>query len=522
MQHFRSSLRFVLGLFSLAIAFGIPTETYAQPDSLYFTPMANYRFLVFYPVYITEGQYSGDYDIFAGSFFADGNLEWSSSKPKAISTAKYREFAPVAMTDSNGGAYLVYTVENPGGPAPNDRDILMRHVDRDGKDLWGDTASPVVIIAQSKYSEQNPRLVQSPDGTIMIFFEVHYGTSDVSSDVDVAAVKIGMNGIPIWQGGVWIANSKRRERLAGAVSDGRGGGIAVLEPRQFDSSGTMTGSDITAVHVNAAGEIGWQDSQQATIIAGSRHLERNSSVISDGFGGAYIAYELAYSTGDRSGDVDILAQHINSYGVREWTDEAAPPIVSSTDKAREYAPSIALDSSGIVIAFRVDYFGERKPLYLVGVQRMDSRGKLLWNEGKKPKLMGVIRRMPDKPQVITDRNGNIFVVFEGRDTTDGNRDIYAQKLERNSTLLWGNGEEPIPVFATADIERDAVAAPDGNGGLVVVAVREFVAPDHAGISNILAQHMRPDGVFAWEAFRSPLSLTATTMKDGPPVMVVSR
>jgi hypothetical protein len=484
-------------------------------------PPTNDRYLVVFPSFITAGQYTGDYDLFAASFHWDGTIEWSPAQPKAISTQKYREFAPVGVDDGSGGIYLAYTVEQVSADNRIDRDILMRHIDRNGQDLWGDSTNHVVAIAQSKYSEQNPRLVLSPDGTIMIFYEVHYDLVGSGGDVDIAAIKIGVDGTKIWTGGIWIAKTKRREHLSGAVTDGRGGGIAVIESSTVDSSRT-TASDILAVHANAAGEIGWPDGKPTVVVAGSRHLERNASVVKDGYGGAYIAYELEYTSGERTGDIDVLAQHISSLGVREWVDETAPPIVSSNDRAREEAPSLALDSNSIIVTFQVALLGEKHPLYPIGVQRMSSQGKLLWYEGEKPKLMGVSKRVSEKPQAITDTAGNVFVIFEAHDTVTNDRDIYVQKLGDQGDLLWGGGEDPIPLFNTSDIEHDAMAVPDGDGGLYVAAVREFTSGENAGASNIVVQHIDTAGKLPWEDYRSPLALTNWKMRDGKPLIVRSR
>jgi hypothetical protein len=65
------------------------------------------------------------------------------------------------------------------------------------------------------------------------------------------------------------------------------------------------------------------------------HSERNAVLTPDGAGGAFIAYELKYRSGPRAGDIDIIAQHVDKNGDRRWLDASTPPIVSSSERARE-------------------------------------------------------------------------------------------------------------------------------------------------------------------------------------------
>src|SRR5688500_7040096 len=142
--------------------------------------------------------------------------------------------------------------------------------------------------------------------------------------------------------------------------------------------------DVIAVHVDAYGMIGWGASVVPAVIATSRHIERNPVAVSDGLGGAFIAYEIEYTSGARKGDHDILAQHLTPQGAREWVSETALPMVSSVATAAERNPVIALDTGGIIIAFEMDFHSEKRPVRFVGVQRMDMGGRLAWNRGKKP------------------------------------------------------------------------------------------------------------------------------------------
>lgn len=477
------------------------------------------RYLVLFTTLTPTGRYAGDYDINLTDVLDDGTREFLAEKPKAISAQSYREFSPVAVPDGTGGAFVAYTVEHIDSLNRGDRDILMRRIDRMGNDVWGDSSRRFVVIAESKHAEENPRIVPTSDGGLIVFYEVHYRTGADTNDVDIAAVKLGGDGATQWPGGVWIANTNKREHLTGVASDGLGGALAVFELATVKDS--VIASDIYAAHVDRAGKVGWGASPAPLAIAASKHLERNAATVGDGYGGLYVAYELEYTSGDRTGDVDILAQHVSSYGVREWIDPSALPIVSSDDKAREHSPVIALDSTGVVVAFEVSIAGPRQ-LSLIGVQHMDHLGKATWNLGRKATLFGASDRTCSTPLLVPLPAGGTYLLFEGRDSVTGNRDLYAQKLSADGDGVWGSGEQGVPIFSTGESERDASATLDALGGLMVVASKSHPTPDGFTASDIVAQRVNADGTLAWQDLPGPLQLTNSPLQNLSPIIIPSR
>lgn len=469
-----------------------------------------HRYDVVVPMTMLTGTYSGDRDIAVASFFSDGRIETPPNKPKFVCSQSYKEFDPVAVSDRFGGMFLAYTIEHTDEAHHGDRDILMRRLDAQQNDLWGDSTNHVVPIAQSNYIETNPTIVQQPDGSMFVLYEVHYSKGVDSGDVDVAAVAINRDGTMLWSGGSWVANSKKRERIAGAVSDGRGGAIVVIEVSTYGDS-TIVNSDIIAVHIDKTGKTGWgAASSEPIAIAASRHFERNPAIVSDGFGGLYVAYEIEYVVGDRVGDIDILAQHISAVGAREWIDETAPPIVSSNSKAKEYKPAIFLDNSGLTIAFKIELLAEKKPGGLIGIQKMDLTGHALWNEGRNASLVAVAQGESRRPQITSDGFGGAYLLLEVRDTLSGDRDIYAQRIGHDGNVLWSDGEFAIPILSSPDPERDASMVVEPDGSMIVVAVRDLHdSTTGRTTSNVLAQKVRLDGKNAWPDIAAPITISRT-------------
>lgn len=484
-----------------------------------FLPAQVSRYTVVYPSRITSGDYQGDYDLFAMSFFSDGLLSGDPINPKPVASQGFKELNPVLIADGEGGYITAYTVEHSDPEHAGDRDILMRRVNRSGQNVWGDSANSVLVVAQSKFVEQNPRIVELADRSLMILYEVHYGPAE-TADVDIAAVRVARNGTLLWETGVWVANSKRREKLKSAVNDGQGGAIAVLEAITHRDS-AHTASDILAQHIDINGLVGWKDSGEPVIVAGSRHIERNATAVSDGDGGVIVAYELEYVGSEREGDIDILAQRISRAGTRMWTNEANPPLVSTNNKARERAPVMVRDSAGVVVAFEVSFKPDRAKdiVHVIGMQRLDSAGTPIWNGGKKSKLIGLRNDIAERPQLLPDPVGGVYLLFEGYDSTTANKDIYVQRVDSQGEQVWGDGEMPLAILNSPDPEQDPVAVLDEVGGLVVLASRKLSSEPVPGFNSIVAQRVALDGTLPWAQYMGPLVVVSSTYMNGRPALI---
>lgn len=478
------------------------------------------HYTVLFPSQITAGTYAGDIDIFSSGFGGDGTVDGDAAQPRAVSSQSYAEIDPVAVADHFGGFYLVYTVQHNDSAHKGDRDILMRHLDRSGADTWGDSTNRIVVIAQTKFIEEHPRIQPLDDGTMMVFYQVRYGPTP-SADVDIAAIRVSADGHMQWQNGIWVANSKRQEYLRGTVSDGRGGAIAIIETvARHDSA--ITGSDILAQHIDGSGTAGWKDSREPVKVAGSSHLERNPAAVSDGNGGVYVAYEVEYTAGARAGDVDILAQHLSSVGTREWVNEAQPPIVSSNPKAKEEKPVIVADSTGITVAFEISFLREKPKglARIIGMQHLDTSAKARWNSGKKSILINLKREYLESPQLIPDHLGGNYLIFEALDTLTNNRDIYGQRIDGVGEQIWGDADQPQPIFNSLDSEHDAQAIVDSaDGSIVVIAQRTSMADSTRGYSDIIAHRFSQDGVSPWEKLLTPIAVAHGAFMMGKPVMI---
>ncbi|MGE3802758.1 MAG: hypothetical protein AB7H80_17215 [Candidatus Kapaibacterium sp.] len=461
------------------------------------------QYVVLIPTHTTSGEYSGDYDLKGTKVYSDGYVRWGAGTPKPISEMQVREYDPSAIPDGSGGMFVCYTIEHTDEENGGDRDIVMRHLDSEGADLWDDSISgAVVLLAQSEHLEVHPHLIPSADGAIVLY-EVEYISGSYKGEVDVAAVRVDGNGKLVWENAIWVANSDRHERIVDTWSDGYGNAIALIQRNNNSDKGSFSG-DLVAVKISSEGITGWGGAKgNLVVVAGSPHSEENPAVVPDGQGGAFIAYELHYTSGARAGDVDLIAQHLTVNGDRLWLDPENPPVVSSNPRARELSPSITADSSGITVAFEMvfnDEKGKENPLRVVAVQRMDQNGYRVWNGGDKPQVILAKNRGVEKPIAVSDRNGGTYIVMEGVDSATGDRDIFAQYLDKNGKRSWGKEGYSLPVFFGPMPESNACATVDSYGGLIVVAVEGItyrLESTKSNDSTIIAQRMNSKGEATW-------------------------
>ena len=148
------------------------------------------------------------------------------------------------------------------------------------------------------------------------------------------------------------------------ISDGAGGSIIVWEDQRNGS----TNYDIYAQRRDANGSLvsGW--GADGTVVCGATANQYAPVIVTDGAGGAIIAWQDS-----RGASTAIYAQRIDASGNVKW---AADGIAVSGASNGINDPWIASDGSGGVLLCWSDY-----ALHTVSAQRLDSGGNALWTAG---------------------------------------------------------------------------------------------------------------------------------------------
>lgn len=477
-----------------------------------------FEFTLVYSSTIMTGDYAGDIDIVECRINSMGVASQPLDSPRTISAQSIREFDPVATEFCPSEYVVAYTVER-GENGGTDRDIYARRIDSNGANVWDVGGSPIVPIAQSRIIEEHPAVLGLGDGSVLIAYEVRYGP-DPWSDVDIAVTQIGPEGAQV-RPAFWAVKSKRVERIASLVANGAGGAYLVINSATYRDS-SLVNSDIVLQRIATDGVIGWKDSPEPVTVASSKHIERNASAVPDGSRGVYVAYELEYIGEGRDGEVDILAQRVGEYGRRMWIDDKALPVVSSSLGANETAPTLTNVGNGIVVAFDFASAPSKgSGLSAIGLQRLDSNGRSVWNDGRRSKLLGVAHAQASRPAMAPDFRGGVWLAFEALDTATGNIDVALQHVSNDGEELLGDGAGALPLFSSEERESSAVIVSDPSGAATAFALRTPLSTGKTTYSAVVASRISFEGDAQWTD--NPHIVVATpTVKSKPVIMRCER
>lgn len=263
--------------------------------------------------------------------------------------------------------------------------------------------------------EQQAEAPAAPPAALVLFTE-HATAGERPGDMDVGAQLLSFTGELLWEEGEYslpVSATALLERNAVAVPDGTGGYIVVFEVAFV--TGDYTGDvDIYAQRISATGQRLWNGGERPVAVARSVWRERSPVILPDGAGGAIVIFEQhAPPEGEHAGDVDIYAQRISPGGVLLWHQgESSTPVADSTMPER--APAAVADGQGgAIVVFEVELtYDQHKGDVDIGAQRIDASGRMLWNEGEMSSELATSERHERRPVAVADGSGGAIVVFE--------------------------------------------------------------------------------------------------------------
>lgn len=226
--------------------------------------------------------------------------------------------------------------------------------------------------------------------------------------------------------------------------------------------------------------------------------QQDVHLVSDGNNGAIVVWQDQRNDNDTTQSVsDVFAQRIDRYGYNQWTVDG---VAICTNAADQGAPVIASDgNSGAIIAW-VDRRNGNRDIY---AQRVDSSGNILWTlDGVS---VAVKPNTQQDPYIISDGNHGAIIVWQ--DSSVGAWDIYAQHLDGLGNALWTAGG--IAVCAAPLYQINPKMAEDGWGGALVTWQDFRNSNDY----NIYAQRVNSSGVTQWTSGGVGVCLSAGTQSN---------
>jgi hypothetical protein len=378
-------------------------------------------------------------------------------------------------------------------------DVYVQLLDVDGNAVL----APNGLLVSSQ--PQNTSLVgwdltaDSSGACVLAFTDIRAG-----GDLDVYAYRISQSGQFLWgANGVALSNNADYEAnpALAELSDGTFVCVWPLIP----SAGT---GSIRCQRLDANGNplLGASDIALSTGTTTGEKPSFCDVVAADN--GSFVVQWLR-NTATFSSLRHVRAQKFDSSGAPQWNAGAPVIVFDAASVPIAYQPILQSDGAGGAVLC----WHRSATLYDVFVQKLSASGAELFPHNGVQVSLEANRHKLDPSLAYLRASGDLIVVFDRRDPSQGQRGVGAQRVSASGALLWGNdGIELEAVDAvTEGFER---AVPYGDGALVTY----FQYPTFGSLdSSILARRLDGNGADVWSG--TTQLCTDLSPKDKPQLVV---
>ncbi len=334
-------------------------------------------------------------------------------------------------------------------------------------------------VAVSLGKQDEPQIMS--DGTGGAF--ITWVDEDMNYVIDVE--RINKSGDKLWS--VQLASGGLHPAL---TSDGKGGAIVTWQ----------VNTDIYAQRINAAGQIQWTANGVAICLANDYQFL--PQIIMDGFGGAIITWLDGRNSSTTNND--IYVQRINASGQVQWATDGVAICVAA---GYQNSVSIVSDGQGGAYITWQDPRNQSTSGTDVYAQRINQFGQVQWTTDG----IAVCNAANDQynPKLTNDGSGNVIITWN--DNRNNTYDIYAQKLDPLSNVLWPSNNG-IAICTAANDQYNPVITNDGAGG-AIIAWDDY----RSGNGDIYAQRINRNGSVQWATDGIAVS-TRSDNEDNPVII----
>lgn len=387
---------------------------------------------------------------------ASQRIAWTPNG-EDICTQSSMQLYPHISNDENGGAFFVWDDKRKGNS-----DIYAQRINSTGEVYWMLNG---ILVCNASGSQSEPKVVSDQDNGAIIVWEDYR-----NGNYDIYAMHINETGDinPQWApNGTKICTNNYDQDNPLIVSDMDGGAIIIWQ----DERDTGFYDDIYAQRINKTGDVQWR--VNGTVICNESNSQNSLSMVSDGAGGAFIAWS---DQRDNSiTDEDIYVQHINKSGDAKWKLNGTAVCINLEQQT---IPQIESDGDGgCIIVWR----DNRKINFDIYAQRVNSTGQCEWAPNGT-----VICNETDhqhNPQICSDLDGGAIITWH-------DIDICTQRINHNGDVQWRpNGT--VICNETGNHFKPMIVS-DMNGG-AIIAWQDL----RAGNDKIYAQQINYTGDVQW-------------------------
>ena len=350
----------------------------------------------------------GNFDIYAQKVLADSKLAWGKFGivvSNAVGSVVQQE---VRVAGDSKGGYLFAFEDYRNGFS----NIYLQRVNERGELLWNRAA---VAAASGPYNQRDPQIVADGSGGAIVMFE----DSRDPIGSKIYAQRINFAGQLVWEaGGILLTPGSRNSEQSQpqVVPDGAGGAVCVF----LDLRNPLNYVDIYGQRVNGSGKLLWGK-------GGSKVTAGNGNQDEVKLAENLVVVWTDYRNGDKNSD--IFAQKLDLNGKTLWVEDGVP-VCEAPDSQK--SPALKSNGGEGAIIVWTDRGGGSYDIY---AQRLDNSGRPLWLKDGIPIEQSA--RTQQNPRLALSTNDRAVMVWE--DFRFGNWDIFAQQIEGNGKLSWGEG-----------------------------------------------------------------------------------
>ena len=424
---------------------------------------------------------------------ARAEAQWSPNpavnNPVAVATDV--QSLPIVVSDVTSGQIFTWVSARFDPPTSSTvYDLYAQRIDGNGVLQWGTGGVPIVTGTVSMAGAPQVRpfaAVSNPYPYLGII--VAWRDTRNSSDGDIYAQKLSVNGIPQWVvGGMPVSNGFGVQRDPALVADGEDGAIVAWE----DLRAGPGNSDIYAQRLSPSGLPLWIATGMPVCDApGDQALPVIVNTQFTGNLGAYIAW-----TDSRGADRDIYAQWLSSAGGRQWTLNGVVVSAAPGDQVRP-----VLNGSGPSLAWEDYRNGGDSDIY---AQRLSPSGQQQWTSDG---VQVASTANASAPAIAVESGfGGLYVAWQDERNGASNVDVFAQRVNVSGVPEWQvNG---IAVSAAPGSQlAPAAAVPFSDFGLAVAWEDR-----RSGTGDIYAQRLQTSGAIAWTPDGVPVSVVPNAQR----------
>ncbi len=428
----------------------------------------------------------------AAGFHSHAQAAWTPNGA-ALSLAANVQSAPLAAPDGQGGAYVVWLDTRAGNS-----DLYAQHVTALGG-IAGGWAADGLAVCNDASVPNAPRIAADGQGNAYVTW-----TDGRTGSPDVYLQKLASGGIAAgWTAnGVLVCGAAAAQANAVVIADATGALIAWSDLRGANEN-------IYVHKVLAAGAVDGAWPANGALLSGALRQQAFPTIVSDGLGGAIVAWEDGRNGGALTSQLDIYAGHMRATGAADSTWGADGALLCLSPGFAQSSPIAESDAAGGAIVAWRDTRHANGDLYATRVLGSGAIAGGWPSDGAE-----VVRFAGEQiaPVMVGDgQGGAIFAWQDGRDTSTfpTNTDVFAVRLLANGARAAGWAANGNDMSIQGNRQDDPAICSDGAGGALLVWA------DGRPGAEIYGQHVRGDGTLApgWAADGLPICTAVNPQID---------